>query len=592
MSTSSKLDRVCIAALALAVLISALAVCAPALGYEADSGGVTLGYEDRLFDTSVVHTIDIVMDDWEGFIEGCEDEEYVLCDLVIDGEEQPGAGIRAKGNTSLSSVAAYGNDRYSFKIEFDHYDSSLSYYGLDKLNLNNIIQDNTYMKDYLSYQLMAAAGAASPLCSYVWITVNGEDWGLYLAVEGVEESFLLRNYGTDYGELYKPDSMEMGGGRGNGGGFDMDGFRERFENGDFSLPEGTEAPAVGEFTPPDGEEMPTDGEFTPSEGGFGRGEGGRGGMGEAPESGEMPEDMGEMPFDMGEMPDMSEMPEMGEMPDFDELPEMSEMPDMGDIGGMFGGMFGSSEDVLLIYTDDDYDSYSNIFDNAKTDPSNSDKDRLIDAIQALNEGGDVSDYVDIESVISYFVAHNFVCNFDSYTGSMVHNYYLYEEDGLLSMLPWDYNLAFGGFMGSSDAEALVNWSIDDPTSDGDTESRPMLAWIFESEEYTELYHEVFAEFIDSVFTSGEFERLFDETVELISPYVESDPTKFCTYEEFELGVETLREFCLLRAESISYQLAGEDVTVDASGLDISAMGSMNNTVGGAGGGGGGKGFRG
>ncbi len=125
------------------------------------------------------------MDDWEGFIDGCEDEEYVMCSLVIDGEEQPGAGIRAKGNTSLSSVAAHGNDRYSFKVEFDHYDSSLSYYGLDKLNLNNIIQDNTYMKDYLSYRLMAAAGAAAPLCSYVWITVNGEDWGLYLAVEGV-----------------------------------------------------------------------------------------------------------------------------------------------------------------------------------------------------------------------------------------------------------------------------------------------------------------------------------------------------------------------------------------------------------------------
>ena len=101
------------------------------------------------------------MDDWEGFIDGCEDEEYVMCSLVIDGEEQPGAGIRAKGNTSLSSVAAHGNDRYSFKVEFDHYDSSLSYYGLDKLNLNNIIQDNTYMKDYLSYRLMAAAGAAA-----------------------------------------------------------------------------------------------------------------------------------------------------------------------------------------------------------------------------------------------------------------------------------------------------------------------------------------------------------------------------------------------------------------------------------------------
>lgn len=177
--------------------------------------------------------------------------------------------------------------------------------------------------------------------------------------------------------------------------------------------------------------------------------------------------------------------------------------------------------------------------------------------------------------IRYFVAHNFVCNFDSYTGSMVHNYYLYEEDGILSMLPWDYNLAFGGFMSGSDATSLVNWDIDEPVSGGTVESRPMLAWIFESEEYTELYHEIFAEFIDSVFTSGWFEELMDETVSLIAPYVELDPTKFCTYKEFELGVEALREFCLLRAESITYQLAGEDVTVDAGALDVSDMGSMN-----------------
>lgn len=553
MSTSKRLDRVCVAALVLALLIAALAFCAPALGFEAGPGGVTLGYETRLFDTTTVHTIDIVMDDWEGFIDGCEDEEYVMCSLIIDGEEQPGAGIRAKGNTSLSSVAAYGNDRYSFKVEFDHYDSSLSYYGLDKLNLNNIIQDNTYMKDYLSYRLMAAAGAAAPLCSYVWITVNGEDWGLYLAVEGVEESFLMRNYGTDYGELYKPDSMEMGGGRGNGGGFDMDEFRERFENGEditpseeVELPEGS-----GGAAPPDnggGMQLP-EGDFTP------------------PEDGEM-----QIP-ERGEIGEMPGRGEMGEMPGRGEGGEFT-MPEEGGFGADRGGMMGS-DDVYLIYTDDDPESYPNIFDNAKTDVSASDEERLIAALTALNEGGDVSDCVDVEAVIRYFVAHNFVCNFDSYTGSMVHNYYLYEEDGILSMLPWDYNLAFGGFMSGSDATSLVNWDIDEPVSGGTVESRPMLAWIFESEEYTELYHEIFAEFIDSVFTSGWFEELMDETVSLIAPYVELDPTKFCTYEEFELGVETLRKFCLLRAESITYQLAGEDVTVDAGALDVSDMGSMN-----------------
>lgn len=553
MSTSRNFDRVCLAALALAFLIAALALTASALGLTAAASGVTLGYETRLFDTSVVHTIDIVMDDWEGFIAGCEDEEYVLCDLVIDGEEQPGAAIRAKGNTSLSSVAAYGNDRYSFKVEFDHYDSSLSYYGLDKLNLNNIIQDNTYMKDYLCYQLMAAAGAPAPLCSYVWITVNGEDWGLYLAVEAVEESFLLRNYGTDYGELYKPDSTEMGGGRGNGGGFDMDDFQERMENGEFTAPEDMELPEDMEMPedmqPPDGMTLP-EGEAT-----------------QLPESGEGGMEMQRPGGMRGQGGSAQDGTEDG----------AAELPDGADAmpgGGMQGGMMGS-DDVCLVYTDDEYESYSSIFNNAKTDVSNSDKDRLIAALKALGEGGDVSECVDIESVISYFVAHNFVCNFDSYTGTMVHNYYLYEDEGILSMIPWDYNLAFGGFMSGSDAESLINWDIDEPVSGGTIESRPMLAWIFGSEEYTELYHEAFAEFIDTVFTSGEFERLMEETIALISPYVERDPTKFCTYEEFTLGAETLTEFCLLRAESISYQLAGEDVTVDAGDLEISDMGGMS-----------------
>lgn len=553
MSTNRNFDRVCLAALALAFLIAALALVASALGLTAAASGVTLGYETRLFDTSVVHTIDIVMDEWEGFIAGCEDEEYVLCDLVIDGEEQPGAAIRAKGNTSLSSVAAYGNDRYSFKVEFDHYDSSLSYYGLDKLNLNNIIQDNTYMKDYLCYQLMAAAGAPAPLCSYVWITVNGEDWGLYLAVEAVEESFLLRNYGTDYGELYKPDSTEMGGGRGNGGGFDMDDFQERMENGEFTAPEDMELPEDMEMPedmqPPDGMTLP-EGEAT-----------------QLPESGEGGMEMQRPGGMRGQGGSAQDGTEDG----------AAELPDGADAmpgGGMQGGMMGS-DDVCLVYTDDEYESYSNIFNNAKTDVSSSDKDRLIAALKALGEGGDVSDCVDIESVISYFVAHNFVCNFDSYTGTMVHNYYLYEDEGILSMIPWDYNLAFGGFMSGSDAESLINWDIDEPVSGGTIESRPMLAWIFGSEEYTELYHEAFAEFIDTLFTSGEFERLMEETIALISPYVERDPTKFCTYEEFTLGAETLTEFCLLRTESISYQLAGEDVTVDAGDLEISGMGGMS-----------------
>ncbi len=135
----------------------------------------TLGYEAKLFDTSYVHSIDIVMDadDWQNFLDTAESEEYAICSVTIDGETVKNCAIRAKGNTSLSNVKQYGNDRYSFKIEFDHYDDTLTYHGLDKLVLNNNIQDNTLMKDYLTYRMMAYMGVDAPLVSYAFITVNG-----------------------------------------------------------------------------------------------------------------------------------------------------------------------------------------------------------------------------------------------------------------------------------------------------------------------------------------------------------------------------------------------------------------------------------
>ena len=526
MSTSKHFNRICAVVMVLCLAVT-LMLCFPnAVGIQAASK--TLGYESRLFDTSYVHSIDIVMDDWDSFIENCESEEYSSCAVVIDGESYKNIAIRAKGNTSLSQVANYGSDRYSFKLEFDHYSDATTYHGLDKLCLNNIIQDNTYMKDYLCYTMMNYAGVSSPLCSFAFITVNGEDWGLYLAVEAVEDSFLERNYDST-GNLYKPDSMSMGGGRGNGKDFDQDDF-------DFSKFDKSNTENSGENDTSDSSDTSSKNNFQPSQmGNFGGGKGDKGG---------------------------------------------------------FGGM--DSDDVKLIYTDDDFDSYENIFDSAKTDITNSDKTRLINSLKVLNSD-DAASAVDVDAVIKYFAVHNFVCNFDSYTGSMIHNYYLYENDGILSMIPWDYNLAFGGFVGGSDSTSMINYPIDSPVSGGDTDSRPMLAWIFSDEEYTELYHEALSEFIANYFESGYFGEEIDRVTALISPYVEKDPTKFCTYDEFTAGVASLKEFCTLRAESVRGQLDGtipstsdaqsEDSSalISGSSVSISAMGSMN--VGGGMGGG-------
>ena len=548
MSTHKHIDKICCVAVALALVITVLFMNGKFFGII--SAEKLMGYENRLFNTEKVHTIDIVMNDWESFVETCENEEYSPCSVIIDGENYSTIGIRAKGNTSLSSVSSMGSDRYSFKLEFDRYDSTKSYYGLDKISLNNIIQDNTFMKDYLVYRMMGEFGVAAPLCSYVYITVNGEDFGLYLAIEGIEDGFLQRNYGNDYGELYKPDSMSFGGGRGNGKDFDISEFKN--ENGEFDFPQ-------------------SEGSMPPPPEGFGGGERPSGGFN---------------PFGGGEMPDMSQMPEGFDMSQMPEKFEGGNMPDMGSFGG-FGGMGGS--DVKLQYIDDEFDSYKNIFGNAKTDITDSDKTRLIESLKTLSSGENIESVVDVEQVIKYFVVHNFVVNGDSYTGAMIHNYYLYEKDGVMAMLPWDYNLAFGTFM-STDATATVNSSIDSPVS-GDMSDRPMISWIFENEEYTNLYHEYFAQFITEFFDSGKVEKIIDDTVEMISPYIEKDPTKFCDYDSFVLGASTLKQFCMLRAESVSGQLDGTisstnsssslSSTVDASGINISDMGTMS--MGGKGG---------
>lgn len=525
MLRSKNIDRICCLVIACTMLLAAGFTVLAGAGVLESSRKTSLTYAKHLFDQSTVHKIEITMDGWDDFIDNCTDEKYRACAVTIDGEAQGTVGIRAKGNTSLSSVAQYDNDRYSFKIEFDHYQKKKTYRGLDKLSLNNIIQDATYMKDYWSYTFMNQMGLASPLCSYTEIYVNGKYWGLYLAVEGVEKAFLERNYGEDYGELYKPDSLSFGGGRGNGQAFDMQDFEKKLQGDDAEEQAAADENAANDNAAP-----------------------------------VMPQDT-----------------------------QRAARINRGDFkqGGGMGGM--GSSDVKLQYIDDDPDSYANIFDNAKTKVKKKDQARLIAALKKLSEGD--TSAVDTDAVAMYMAVHNFLCNGDSYTGSMVHNYYLYEKDGVMSMIPWDYNLAFGGFTGGSDATGTVNTAIDTLVSGGDDSDRPMAGWITASEESLALYHEKYQQFIDTVFTSGWFESEFDRVSAMIAPYVEKETRAFYTYEEFQTAADTLKAFCLKRAQSVQGQLdgsipatsaaqQGSDALIDASELSITAMGGMNNGKGG------------
>ncbi len=287
------------------------------------------------------------------------------------------------------------------------------------------------------------------------------------------------------------------------------------------------------------------------------------------------------------MPNGGTMPDRGSMPamsDNGTTPDESNPPSMpGGFGQMQrGGGFGmGSSDVKLQYIDDDPSSYANILNNAKTDITEADQTRLIASLKALSEG-DVS-VVDTDAVIRYMAVHNFLCNDDSYTGRMVHNYYLYEEASVLSMIPWDYNLAYGTMNGGGNATSSISTGIDSLVNMGSSGDRPMADWITASDEYTTQYHAVYQEFIATVFDSNWFTEEIDRVTAMISPYVQNDPTAFCTYEEFLTGAETLKQFCLRRAQSVTGQLSGDSTPVDAAELNLSDMGTMSHGRGDRGG---------
>ncbi|ETP72905.1 CotH protein [Lachnospiraceae bacterium JC7] len=540
-------------------------------------------YISKLFDTSYVHTIDIEIEeaDWEDLLANPTDKTKYKVNVTIDGEEVNEVALSTKGNTSLSSIASDDTtDRYSFKLNFGKYVDDQTYYGLDKLNLNNIYADATYVKDYLSYQLFNYMDVDAPLTSFINVTVNGESQGLYLAIEDIDDSFLDRT-GNSEGELYKPETAGLAN-MGNGGP-GKDGMQPP-EGFDGQMPD-----FGGKGGRPDRKQENFDGQM-PDLGG----KGGRPDGTQENSDGQMPDFGGK-----SGRPDGTQENSDGQLPDFGN----GEMPE--GFGGP-GGFGGNDSGASLKYTDDEIESYSDIFDNAETKVKEEDQKRLIAALKNLSEGN-VSDSVDIDSVINYFVVHNFVMNYDSYTGNMLHNYYLYEEDGKLQMIPWDYNLAFGAFMNmgggpkgnpfdnkdqnddsteknsENNATYIINYGIDTPLSGAQESDRPMWSWITSSDEYLEKYHERFAELAEYV-TSEAFTAELDRLYEMLLPYVEKDATAFYTADEFKTAFDTIKEFITLRAESIKKQLAGELSTktdeqdesakVDASGITISDMGSQ------------------
>ena len=447
-------------------------------------------YAKTVFGTDII-TVDIQADEaeWQDMLDNAINEEYIMADVAVNGRKYSCVGIRPKGNNSLQQVYSSDSDRYSFKIKFDEYAAGQTCGGLDMLVLNDMLGDATYMKEYTAFEMMRELGVETPYFGYAKITVNGEDWGLYFALEAYNDSYLQRVSGSESGKLYNVKSADQA---------------------------------------------------QPSP-----------------------------------LTDSADFRQQGHR-------------------GFGGGMGAANSGGSLLYTDDEISSYSAIFGNAVGGEADEEScDRVIAAIKALNSGENIEEYFDVDKILRYLAVHSFVVNLDSYSSNMAQNYYIYEQDGIIKILPWDYNYAWGAFQGGT-ASSTVNFPIDTPVSGVEMSERPLISVLLENEEYLERYHGYLSELVEKYFTDSKFNNRLDELDSIIGEYVRTDPTAFYTYEEYKTASEAFKTIGSLRAESVSGQLAGNipsttegqrtspDKLVDASGVTMSDLG-MSNAVGGMGG---------
>ncbi|MDN4617384.1 CotH kinase family protein [Paenibacillus sp. PsM32] len=299
-----------------------------------------------------------------------------------------------------------------------------------------------------------------------------------------------------------------------------------------------------------------------------------------------------------------------------------------------GLMTGSGSDLQWI--DDDADSYTGL--DVKSESQ--DKDALINMLDKLNHDSKTpyTDYLDVDSILEYLTLNVVTNNTDSYIGGNKQNYYLYEHGGVFSMIPWDYNMAFGGMGGmgggmggggfggrggenantksdtnttkattepttnqpqsntantnatdtkptaqTTDTTGNANTAnkasstslmIDEPTS-GALAERPLVAKLLAVDEYKQKYHTMIQNVLTNFLANDIFTAKVNALNDMIAADVKSDPTSFYTYEEYQAGVKSLIAWNQTNTANIQGQLDG---TIASSG-DGSGNGGMGGGMG-------------
>lgn len=141
----------------------------------------------------------------------------------------------------------------------------------------------------------------------------------------------------------------------------------------------------------------------------------------------------------------------------------------------------------------------------------------------------IEDVIDVPSFLKGFAVNSVMCNYDSYNGTLAHNYYLMYTGGKCYFVGWDYNLALGNFMDNGQS---VNSDVKTSLYQVEVKDRP-LAKLLQVDEYYKMY----VGYVKQIVTLySDPEQFVNEYASLIRDHVKADPNSFFTGDQFESNI--------------------------------------------------------
>lgn len=194
--------------------------------------------------------------------------------------------------------------------------------------------------------------------------------------------------------------------------------------------------------------------------------------------------------------------------------------------------------------------------------------RVIELARLIHQADDatfnakIESYLDVDEMLRYIAVGGALADFDSFL-STGHNYYLYvnPDDKRISIIPWDMNMAFGGYTWVGTTQQIGQLSILRPYVDHNL----LIERLLGISRYREAYLAHVRRLVNGPFAPQTLQRRLDQLFPVFSAAGEaarkagtwnSPSTRPVTVDR--LHAPDLMDFVHRRASSIEAQLAGRE----------------------------------